>query len=50
MATRRNGSSPASATQVIVRVILYYIALLAIGGALYNLVAGIVGGIEIEVE
>ena len=34
MATRRNGSSPASATQVIVRVILYYIALLAIGGLL----------------
>jgi hypothetical protein len=36
MATRRNGSSPASATQVIVRVILYYVALLAIGGAVWR--------------
>lgn len=36
MATRRNGSSPASATQVIVRVIVYYIVLLIIGGLLYR--------------
>ena len=34
MATRRNGSSPASATQVIVRVIIYYVVLLAIGALL----------------
>lgn len=36
MATRRNGSSPASATQVLVRVIVYYIALAVIGGALWR--------------
>ena len=36
MATRRNGSSPASATQVLVRVIVYYIALAVIGGVLWR--------------
>ena len=45
MATRRNGSSPASATQVIIRVIVYYIALLAIGGLVWRYLprSGIVG-------
>ncbi len=36
MATRRNGSSPASATQVLIRVIVYYIALLVVGVALWR--------------
>ena len=46
MATRRNGSSPASATQVIIRVIVYYIALLVVGGLLYRYLphTGIVSG------
>lgn len=36
MATRRNGSSPASATQVLIRVVVYYLALLVIGVALWR--------------
>lgn len=36
MATRRNGSSPASATQVLTRVVVYYLVLLIIGGLVWR--------------
>jgi hypothetical protein len=36
MATRRNGSSPASATQVLARVIVYYVGLLILGALVWR--------------